>query len=100
MQKKLTAFIASLLMMLITGLGQIYAQISLTDSEVRKINATYAKLDSAQAQGRLVLIDLKKYQDSTNYWRTKALKLKRKRNNWRNVAILEAIYIGLTSRKK
>lgn len=87
-------------MMLTIGLGKTYAQISLTDAEVRKVNKTYERLDSAQAQGRLVLIDLKKYQDSTTYWRNKAIKLKRKRNNWRLIALGEAIYIGLTSRKK
>lgn len=86
-------------MMLIVGLGKTYSQISLTDSEVRKINKTYERLDSAHAQGRLILIELKSYQDSTTYWRNKAIKLKRKRNNWRLIALAEAIYIGLTSRK-
>lgn len=94
-------------MMLTIGLGKIYAQISLTDSEVRKINATYAKLDSAHAQGRIVLTDLKAFQDSTHaykdstsYWKAKALKFRRKRNNWRTIAITEGILIAITSRKK
>ena len=99
--------VLNLIMMLTIGLGKISAQINLTDLEVRKINATYAKLDSAQAQGRIVLSDLKAYQDSTKafkdsatYWKGQAFKFKRKRNNWRLIAIGEAAYIALTSRKK
>ena len=100
MQNKCKILILNLLMMLTIGLGKIYAQISLTDSEVRKINKTYERLDSAQAQGRLVLIDLKKYQDSTSFWKNKAMKLRRKRNFWRKVALIETIYIGSTFIKK
>lgn len=100
MEKYLKLFILNLIVLLVLGLKRTSAQISISISDARKINATYAKLDSAQAQCRLVLIDLKKYQDSTIYWKNKALKLKRKRNIWRTIAIAEATFIALTSRKK
>lgn len=86
--------------MLCVGLGAISAQINISVADARKINETYARLDSAKAAGNLVLIDLKAYQDSTAYFKDKAIRLKRKRNRWRAIAIGEAIYIALSSTKK
>lgn len=88
------------------GSVKTYSQINLTATEVKKVNETYARLDSALAQGRLIIRDLKAYQDSTtiyrdsiNYYKSKAQLFKAKRNRWRIVAITEAVLIALTSHK-
>lgn len=108
MLKKFKILLLNLILWQFTGLEKISAQtVLVTVSEIRNANLTKARLDSAKAVGNLVLIDLKAYQDtsktykdSTNYWKRKALNLKRKRNNWRTIALIEALYIGLTTRKK
>lgn len=76
-------------------------------TEIRKANEIKARFDSATASGRLILIDLKAYQDSTiiykdsaAYWQQKAAGFKRKRNRWRTLAIFEAIYISLSHSRK
>jgi hypothetical protein len=107
MQKTLKLFVLNLLILLSLGLTKISAQINISVSDARKINETYAKLDLVNAQVRLLQIELKNardstsiYKDSTNYFKDKAIRLKRRRNNWRTIAIIETIYIALTTRKK
>lgn len=92
--------------------SKIYVQVSL--AEIRKANATKARLDSAHVQGKIVLSDFKKTQDSLKtstdsvtywkglafHWEGQAGKFKKQRNRWMGAAFFEAVLIGLGLKHK
>ncbi|MBA4849033.1 hypothetical protein [Emticicia sp. BO119] len=89
-----------------------YVQVTL--AEIIKVNTRKAKYDSAVAQGKIVMADFKKTQDSlktskdsTNHWKILAIhwqgeatKFKKQRNKWMGAALLEAVLIGLEIKQK